>query len=139
MSESKPAVLVVDDNHVCADTHTAILNLSGFNATAAYSGERAIEAAIIRHFDYLISGVMIQPMIGTDVAKEICKLHPDCLVLLRSGHAAAADVLEIARSRGQVFEVLPKQSASYEAVPAEPLPFHVRDGCRKSEADRRPE
>jgi DNA-binding response OmpR family regulator len=37
-------VLVVDDEEVIADTLTMILNGSGFEARAAYSGEMAISA-----------------------------------------------------------------------------------------------
>ena len=37
----KPKVLVVDDERVIADTLAMILNQSGFQATAVYSGEAA--------------------------------------------------------------------------------------------------
>ncbi len=41
----KPRVLVTDDERVIADTLALILNKSGFEATAVYSGEEAIETA----------------------------------------------------------------------------------------------
>jgi len=42
---AKPKVLVADDERVIADTLAMILNQSGFQARAAYSGEVALELA----------------------------------------------------------------------------------------------
>jgi len=41
----KPKVLVVDDERVIADTLAMILNQSGFDARAVYSGEKAVDMA----------------------------------------------------------------------------------------------
>ncbi len=42
-NQAKPRVLVADDERVIADTLAIILNQAGFEATAVYSGERAVE------------------------------------------------------------------------------------------------
>ncbi len=42
-NKEKPKVLVADDERVIADTLAMILNQSGFEAQAVYSGERALE------------------------------------------------------------------------------------------------
>ena len=42
MSNAKPKVLVVDDEHVIADTLAIILNQNGFDAQPIYTGEDAI-------------------------------------------------------------------------------------------------
>ena len=39
-SKPKPRVIVVDDEHVIADTLAIILNRAGFNASAVYTGTR---------------------------------------------------------------------------------------------------
>ncbi len=44
-AKNKPKVLVVDDERVIADTLVMILNQSGFDARAVYSGEGALELA----------------------------------------------------------------------------------------------
>ena len=41
-SQAKPKVLVADDERVIADTLSIILNQAGFEATAVYSGEKAV-------------------------------------------------------------------------------------------------
>src|SRR3569623_407437 len=51
----KPKVLVVDDERVIADTLAMILNQSGFQATAVYSGEAALETASTYKPDMLIA------------------------------------------------------------------------------------
>ena len=50
----KPKVLVVDDERVIADTLAMILNQSGFQARAVYSGEAALETASTYEPDMLI-------------------------------------------------------------------------------------
>ena len=46
--QAKPRVLVADDERVIADTLAIILNQAGFDATAVYSGEKAVEIPLIR-------------------------------------------------------------------------------------------
>src|SRR5579883_1832519 len=105
---NKPKVLVADDERVIADTLSIILNQSGFDATAVYSGEKAVELAGTHKFNMLISDVIMNDMNGIDAAIEIRKLLPDCKILLFSGQAATADLLENARKRGHNFEILAK-------------------------------
>ena len=45
METIKPTVLVIDDDPIHADTLAMVLNISGFKATAVYSGERGLELA----------------------------------------------------------------------------------------------
>jgi len=42
-AELNPKILVADGEHIIADTLVMILNHSGFDARAAYSGETAAE------------------------------------------------------------------------------------------------
>ncbi len=110
MSEKpeKQKVLVVDDERVIADTLVIILNRSGFEATAAYSGERAVEVAQTLRPDMVISDVIMADISGIDAAIRIRSLLPDCKILLFSGQAATADLLEGARTQGHEFEILAK-------------------------------
>ena len=101
-------VLIVDDERVIADTLVIILNRSGFDATAVYSGERAVEAAQEMRPDMMISDVIMADMNGIDAAIKIRGILPACKVLLFSGQAATADLLEKARTQGYEFEILAK-------------------------------
>jgi CheY-like chemotaxis protein len=106
--QGKPKVLVADDERVIADTLAIILNQSGFDATAVYSGERAVETAKTLQPDMLISDVIMTDLNGIDAAIKIRELLPKCKILLFSGQAATADLLDRARGEGHEFEILAK-------------------------------
>jgi DNA-binding response OmpR family regulator len=104
----KPKVLVADDERVIADTLAIILNQSGFEATAVYTGENAVETARTLKPDMLISDVIMTDLNGIDAAIRIRELLPACKILLFSGQAATADLLDRARGQGHEFEILAK-------------------------------
>ena len=104
----KPKVLVADDERVIADTLAMILNQSGFEARAVYTGEKALEAAPEFRPDMLISDVIMADLNGIDAAIRIRQLLPAIKILLFSGQAATADLLEKAHAQGYDFEILAK-------------------------------
>ena len=110
MSEStpKPKILVADDERVIADTLAMILNQSGFEARAVYSGETALSLAATFEPDMLISDVIMADLNGIDAAIQFRVLLPKIKILLFSGQAATADLLEKARTKGYEFEILAK-------------------------------
>lgn len=105
---AKPKVLVVDDEHVIADTLAIILNQSGFDASAVYTGTGAVERARQEKPDLIISDVIMPDMNGIEAAIKIRALLPGCKILLFSGQAATADLLDKARLEGHEFEILAK-------------------------------
>ena len=107
-NSAKPKVLVADDERVIADTLAMILNQSGFDARAVYSGERALELAVTFAPDMLISDVIMADLNGIDTAIKLRALLPKIKILLFSGQAATADLLEKARAHGYEFEILAK-------------------------------
>ena len=104
----KPKVLIADDERVIADTLVMILNQSGFEARAVYSGEKAVELATAFKPDMMISDVIMADLNGIDAAIRIRALLPGVKILLFSGQAATADLLEKARAEGYEFEILAK-------------------------------
>ena len=105
---TKPKVLVADDERVIADTLAMILNQSGFQARAVYSGERALEMAASFVPDMMISDVIMADLNGIDTAIQMRALLPKIKILLFSGQAATADLLDRARVQGHEFEILAK-------------------------------
>jgi DNA-binding response OmpR family regulator len=104
----KPKVLIVDDERVIADTLAMILNQSGFDARAVYSGEKAVDLASTFTPDMLITDVIMADLNGIDAAIMIRSILPNIKILLFSGQAATADLLEKARAKGYEFEILAK-------------------------------
>jgi CheY-like chemotaxis protein len=104
----KPKVLVVDDEQMIADTLAIILNQSGYDAVAVYTGAAAVESARANKPDLIISDVIMPDMNGIEAVIKILEFLPGCKVLLFSGQAATADLLEMARNQGHEFEILAK-------------------------------
>jgi CheY-like chemotaxis protein len=105
---AKPRILVADDERVIADSLAMILNQSGFDARAVYSGEKAVELAVAFKPEMLIADVIMAGLSGIDAAIRIRALFPQVKILLFSGQAATADLLEKARAQGHKFEILSK-------------------------------
>jgi len=104
----KPKVLVVDDERVIADTLAIILNHNGYDAAAVYTGTAAVERARIVRPELVISDVIMPDMNGIEAAIRIRGFLPSCKILLFSGQAATADLLEQARAQGHEFDILAK-------------------------------
>jgi len=137
-----PVVLVVDDERVIANTLSVILSRSGFSTMTAYDGESALELARAVPPDLLISDVVMPGMTGVELAIIVTQTIPGCKVLLFSGQAATADLLEKARRAGHNFTTLSKpihptdmlrRVSEYLATRetgAKPIPSSVDDNRR---------
>lgn len=101
-------VLVVDDESAIADTIAKILMLSGYAAIAAYDGNSALETALLKPPELLITDVVLPGMNGVELAMTIKRVYPDCKILLFSGQASTADLLASAHQSGHRFTLLSK-------------------------------
>jgi CheY-like chemotaxis protein len=99
-------VFVVDDETVIAATLAIILNQSGFQAESFTNPLEALERARTTKPDLVISDVMMPEMTGVELAIAIKNEYPECKILLFSGQAATADLLEAARTQGHEFHLL---------------------------------
>jgi len=101
-------VLIVDDEEMIADTLARILNASGFEARAAFSGEQAIPSASEFEPDILLTDVIMRGMSGIDAGIAVSKILPLCRIILFSGQAATADLQVRAKAQGYSFELIAK-------------------------------
>jgi len=106
----RPKILVIDDEQVIADTLAKILDINGYDASPVYSGLAAIESARELRPDLIISDVILEvgTMNGIEAVIKIRDFLPSCKILLFSGQAVTADLLEDARSQGHNFEIVAK-------------------------------
>ena len=107
-SKLKQRILIADDDRNIADTLALILNATGYESKAVYSGESALQIAEEFKPDVLISDVIMDGISGVDVAVLPSKKQPNCKVILFSGHASTANFLSEAGSTGSRFEILAK-------------------------------
>lgn len=85
-------VLVVDDDMRVADSIVKVLATRGYSATGAYSAEVAMKLAEKLDPHVVISDIVMGPVSGIELAIHIREHHPECRVLLISGHAPASAV-----------------------------------------------
>lgn len=103
-----PSILIVDDEKSIADTLAMIMQDAGYSARAAYDGAAALSMSREQAPDLIITDVLMPGMSGVDLAVTTQREFPNCRILLFSGQAASADMLQSARSRGHDFELLAK-------------------------------
>ena len=108
MPDTKRVVFVVDDEVVIAQTLATILSNAGFQASAFDRPENAIAACAEQTPHLLITDVAMPGMTGIELAIHFRKTEPECKVLLFSGQASTADLLEKARAQGYDFDLLAK-------------------------------
>lgn len=105
---AQPRVFVVDDEFIIASTLATILQRNGFDALSFTRPLDALKAAGVKAPDLLISDVMMPDLSGVDLAILLKKHCPNCKILLFSGQAATANLLQAAREKGHDFELLSK-------------------------------
>lgn len=80
-------VLVVDDDRQMAKTLAGVLNLKGFEAEAACSGNSALEMLEADSFDCVITDVKMPDVNGVDLLRAIKLVRPHLPVVLMTAYA----------------------------------------------------
>ncbi len=102
-------IFVVDDEDVIASSLAMILRYQGgLHARSFTNPLEALRAAQLDAPDLLISDVLMPELSGIELAIQLRECCPDCRVLLFSGQAGGAQLLESARKTGYRFELLMK-------------------------------
>jgi len=104
---TEPIILVVDDDRIVADTLSLILKRAGYSIMTAYEPMRALEIVKASRPALLLSDVAMPEMDGVALAIAVIAMHPECDVLLISGHATSRDLVA-AREAGHNFKLLEK-------------------------------
>lgn len=108
MTDSRRSILVIDDEHIIADTLALILANAGFQPHVAYDGVSGLEIARAKKPEIVLSDVILPGMNGVELATKIRQILPGSRIILFSGQAVTADMLESAKESGEEFEVLAK-------------------------------
>jgi two-component system OmpR family response regulator len=99
-------ILVVDDERSVADSLAMILRASDYDATAAYSGEEAVELCQAIDPNIVVSDIVMGPMSGFDLAIWLAEHRPACRIILMSAHSFHDPL--VAKSVRRGFDFLPK-------------------------------
>lgn len=83
----KQKAMVIDDDRMTADTLAQILRIHGFDVTAVYSGEQALESLATVQPDVVLSDIVMRRINGIETAIAIRCLHPKVRVILFTASA----------------------------------------------------
>ena len=101
-------ILVIDDEITIADTLALIFASSGYEARTAYSAEQALETLEEWRPDLAIIDVVLPGMNGIEFAIFLKSSYPLCQFLLFSGQPGTSGLLEDAKRKGHLFDILAK-------------------------------
>lgn len=79
-------VLVVDDDPDVLDVVSLAMEVLGYRVTPALRGEVALEMLESRHFDLMITDLMMEDMDGIALLKQSKRICPATRVLLMTGY-----------------------------------------------------
>lgn len=101
-------IMVVDDEETIADTLALIFSSNGYDARTAYSAEQALEMLEEWRPDLAVIDVILPGMNGIEFAIFLKASYPDVHFLLFSGQPGTGSLLEEAKKKGHLFEILAK-------------------------------
>jgi response regulator RpfG family c-di-GMP phosphodiesterase len=85
IGDSKPRILVVDDERSIRDILSEYLELEGFFVRAAEDGRKAVAELRLTSFDVVISDLKMPNMGGLELLKEVGKLQPQAETIMMTG------------------------------------------------------
>jgi signal transduction histidine kinase/ActR/RegA family two-component response regulator len=86
-------ILVVDDEETQREVACSLLNKLGYMATAADSGEKAVDYLKHNPVDLIILDMIMEPgMNGRETYEKILKLHPHQKAIIASGYTLTEEV-----------------------------------------------
>jgi DNA-binding NtrC family response regulator len=101
-------ILIIDDEPTIADTLAVIFSSSGYDSRAVYSAEQALEMLELWRPDLAVIDVVLPGMNGIEFAIFLKASYENCQFLLFSGQPGTTGLLEEAKKKGHLFEILAK-------------------------------
>jgi CheY-like chemotaxis protein len=80
------AILFVDDHEVLARLSCEILEMQGYRAVSAYSGEDALRKFDENDFDILVTDFRMEGMNGLELARKVREKNPNIPVIIVTGY-----------------------------------------------------
>lgn len=103
----KAKILVVDDVDTIARVYSRFLEREGYEVQIAFNGKEALSVWERFQPDLVISDIRMPKMSGFELANAIREKNPDQKVILMTGYADEAEVLEQQKSHGFPFFTKP--------------------------------
>ncbi len=92
--QTKPSLLVVDDDPIIADMISQALQKESYQITIANSGSEAIEKGRKQKFDLILTDLRMPDIDGMDVLGWFRKEQPDAIVVLMTAFGSSTSAIE---------------------------------------------
>ena len=103
----KEKILIVDDVDTIARVYARFLEREGYEVMIAFNGEEALHVWEQNHPDLVISDIRMPEMTGFELANELRKRDKNQKIILMTGYADEAEVLEQQKTHGFPFFTKP--------------------------------
>jgi len=103
----KKKILVVDDVDTIARVYARFLERQGYDVHIAFNGDEALVEWERFQPDLVVSDIRMPKMSGFELASELKKRKADQKIILMTGYADEAEVLEQQRTHGYPFFTKP--------------------------------
>ena len=103
----KAKILVVDDVDTIARVYSRFLEREGYEVQIAFNGEEALQVWQRFKPDLVISDIRMPKMSGFELANALREKDPQQKIVLMTGYADEAEVLEQQKSHGFPFFTKP--------------------------------
>jgi DNA-binding NtrC family response regulator len=87
-------ILIVDDEENIRQILTEYLKDFGYEVICAVNGEEALQIYRKGYFDIILSDLVMRPMDGLDLLREIKKVEPDAIFIMITGYPSIESALE---------------------------------------------
>jgi signal transduction histidine kinase len=124
MTDGRGSVLVVDDEAAQAKAICDILNRNGFPTTGCTSAEQALGLLDSRHYDLLLTDLMMPGTDGITLMRTALQADPTLVVLLMTGVGTVAQAVEAMKAGA--LDVILKPFKVTELLPAIAKALNVR-------------
>lgn len=115
MSESKPKILIAEDDKPMARALELKLNHSGFQVTIAKNGQEALNILQEDKFDLVLLDLIMPQTDGFSVLKTLKEKHNDIPVIISSNLSQEGDITK-AKELGAVDFIVKSNSSLKEII-----------------------
>ncbi|MFA6034416.1 MAG: response regulator [Myxococcota bacterium] len=91
-TETRPAVLVVDDEPEMCWVFKTLFEQNGLDAHVAMSGQEALEMFAAKGFKTALLDAKLPDMDGLDLGRQILQKYPDASLIMVSGYYYIDDI-----------------------------------------------
>ena len=117
----KARILVVEDEATTRRAITRALNLMGYEADSATSGELALARLAVVPYDLMLLDLRMPGMDGIEVMDRVREDYPDLLVLVFTAHATVESAIQAVRAGAVDYLLKPCSVRDVEAAVARAL------------------